>query len=121
MTAGNRKRRENRDGPKYHITLANRFDLERVAQQPEYSELGADEVAAKVTALFAEQVPDSWQPVGVGKVETETTKAVFYVIDWPEANAVREKLGLQPQDFHITMGFTKSDVHDVPKGRDTLV
>ena len=42
--------------------------------------------------------------------------AFFKVIDWNEAQELRTKYGLQPKDFHITLGIgDNGDVHGVDK------
>lgn len=59
--------------------------------------------------------------LGLGRVAHEDTVAVFVVLEWPAANALRVSLGLPPQDFHVTLGFSRTDVHGVRKDKSTLV
>lgn len=54
---------------------------------------------------------------GLGKVSDGENEAYFVVIDWPEAQKFRAQYGLPSLDFHITMGFSNKDIHDVPKNR----
>ena len=47
---------------------------------------------------------------------------VFFVaVAWPSAAAFRAACGLEPRDFHITVGFRVKDLHQVPKGSETVV
>jgi hypothetical protein len=43
------------------------------------------------------------------------------VVDWPSAQEFRTKLTLPTKDFHITLGYLLSDIHNVPKGKTSLV
>lgn len=45
----------------------------------------------------------------------------FAVIEWPEAQLLRQELGLPPCDLHITLGFKNKDVYGVAKDSTTLV
>lgn len=48
-------------------------------------------------------------------------KVYFKVVEWPSAAEFRKLAGLSPKDFHITVGYTISDIHGVKKDRSTLV
>lgn len=52
---------------------------------------------------------------GLGRVIDGDNIVYFIVIDWPEAQKFRSNFGLAPVDLHITMGFTRSDIHGVRK------
>lgn len=44
--------------------------------------------------------------------ESDKNKKVAYIaIEVPELNILREKLGLDKKDFHITLGFVENDIH----------
>ncbi len=49
------------------------------------------------------------------------TQVWYRVVVWPAAWRVRASVGLPAKDFHITLGFTRTDIHDSPKGPATLV
>ena len=59
---------------------------------------------------------------GIGYIDTENNdlqmrkadqgkKTTFIALDIPRLNNFREKVGLPPKDFHLTLGFVKGDVH----------
>ncbi|KAI0558223.1 Methyltransferase [Gracilaria domingensis] len=47
--------------------------------------------------------------------------AYYAVIKWPEAQRLRNEMGLPQKDFHITLGFTDKDIHNCRKDVNTLV
>ena len=59
--------------------------------------------------------------IGLGRAAQDGHEAYFRVVQWPEANRLRTQLGLQPADFHITVGFRTQDIHGVKKDWTTLV
>lgn len=62
-------------------------------------------------------IPGSPHYRGLGKATSGANEAYFMVVDWPEAQEFRAQLGLPQLDFHITIGFTEKDIHDVPKNK----
>lgn len=60
--------------------------------------------------------------LGLGRAASKDGSCVAYyrVLQWPEANRVRVELGLEPTDFHITVGFKTQDIHGVRKDVTTL-
>lgn len=54
-------------------------------------------------------------------VNEDGSNATFVIVDWPAANVWRVKKGLPKTDFHITLGFSREDVHGVAKDELTLV
>lgn len=117
VTDGRRRRREARDGSRHHITVVNRAELRAVVEgKPR------DEAVRELLLRAAREVPDDWEDQGLGRVENEAGQvAVFRVVRWPAANAFRSTLGLAPSTFHITLGFSHHDIHDVDKGPASLV
>lgn len=72
--------------------------------------------------MDTKEIPDNWIDVGLGCVrDKEKNIAFFRVIDWDEANQLRLKYNLPKATFHITLGFCTKDIHDVSKGKETLV
>jgi len=51
------------------------------------------------------------------------TEAFFLVLDWPSAAALRAAAGLPPAAFHITLGFSVTDLHGpgIDKGPKSLI
>ncbi|CDF40315.1 unnamed protein product [Chondrus crispus] len=74
----------------------------------------------KRTKRKSSALPESTVAKGV-VVEPALAEAYFVVVEWPAGNALRTELGLPPIDFHITLGFSVKDIHDVRKDRSTLV
>jgi len=99
-------------------------------------------------ARFLKEVPNSWTPIGLGRIVEEgrrPNQVVFVVLEWPEANKFRQSLGYQrfrsflscvalslynatglfsrlaAAHFHITVSFTVQDVHNQPKDRSSLI
>lgn len=68
--------------------------------------------------LYVETEPEF---VGLGRQTEGDNEVYFVVVNWPEAQAVRDAFGLPPKDFHITIGYTEEDIHGVPKDETTLI
>lgn len=47
-------------------------------------------------------------------------ESYFVVVKWPQAQQLRNELGLPPKDFHITLGFTTRDIHEHRKDHNTI-
>ena len=58
---------------------------------------------------------------GIGKVEEPENESWFIVCSSPELNNWRAKQGLPEKDFHITLGFSKKDIHNQFKGKDKII
>jgi hypothetical protein len=110
--------RQRRDGEHHHVTLLSKFDLQAISVSRE-----------QVLDMFRDALSpgaETREPFGVEGVgsvtEADGNTAVFVVLDFPELSQVRERLGLKArQDPHITLGFKRSDVHDVRKDATTLL
>lgn len=119
-----------RDGPVRHITLMLKQDimkaLKRVNEIQEYAqyinqEKWRDNKLECLMDVISNIVEDDWKDFGLGNITTENNSSYFKVIEWPSASKFRKNLGLDPQDFSITVGFKNLDIHDIPKSKDTLV
>jgi len=91
--------------------------------------------------FLIQRVVDDWEDLGLGRIlqdnNTEnnsnalthnnqnvrdSTNCVFFrVVRWMSASLFREWLGLKPKDFHITVGFKVSDIHNFPKNESTII
>lgn len=59
--------------------------------------------------------------LGVGKATKGDKEAWYVVARCPAMDRWRSVHGLEPHDFHITLGFRGGDVHDVPKDESTMI
>ncbi len=118
-----------RDGANFHVTLVSPPEVtallkKRMADLPGLSRREA-EAQAKDTiqkSLANLRLAADWTVHGIGKAESGGSEAYFVVLDWPSAQNARKSLGLPSgKDLHITLGFSKTDVHDAPKDRNSLV
>lgn len=62
---------------------------------------------------------DSIYSYGLGCLADE--QVWFAVCSFPAGNRLRQSLGLQLKDFHITLGYMRTDCHTKPKNLYTLV
>jgi len=97
-----------RDAGIHHITLIFKKELE----------VSKNILKTLVDDLKSVKGWDKIIIVGLGQVKNQV---YYYVVLWPAGNAFREKLGLKPKNFHITVGFKESDIHGVDKGLTTLI
>jgi hypothetical protein len=69
----------------------------------------------KLLKIVARNVKADMEPLGLGRIvgqdETEN-ECYFVVLNWPSASKFRNILGLEPYDFHITLGFKSGDIHN---------
>jgi hypothetical protein len=96
---------QNRDGGKHHTTVVNVPDYQRLDPSVVERYIGQE-----VELTF----------VGVGSAEARGNQTHFIVVESEELQQVRRDLGLEPFDFHITIGFKDKDCFGVSKGRDAL-
>jgi len=96
----------------YHITLTKYAPDDQLTPEQTSSYLGG------LRKIIQEVKP---QFVGVGMVQYEGNESYYCVVKWDEVNRLRESLGLVPLNLHVTLGFHKSDVYNVPKTTDTLI
>lgn len=59
--------------------------------------------------------------LGLGKVKKDEKATYFVVAQSMESQFYRQQLGLQSKDFHVTLGFSPTDIYGVRKGIDTLI
>lgn len=122
--------------------LGERLFAEAASKNPAFATLSKGQqrdkkrelVKARLAEVLAETGTDmaKTQPTvtGLGKVSGVEGQTVYFAtVEWPDAQKIREKMGLKPKDFHITLASTASeidkktgqptgqpkDVHDVEK------
>jgi len=118
ISAAFQQSRMARDGAHFHITL-DRVDLKN---HPNFADSNMDPEQVFQQRLSKWQnVPNNWRCLGVGSVTENSNQAWYCVVDWPDANTLRQSLGLPPSDFHITLGYRYSDIHGVRKDESTLL
>jgi len=71
--------------------------------------------------FFSSHLTTPLTDLGIGRASLDDHAAYFRVLHWPQANELRQVIGLTPVDFHITIGFCQQDVHGVRKDQSTLV
>eukprot|EP00760_Papus_ankaliazontas_P035034 PhM_4_TR7591/c0_g1_i1/m.83151 len=109
-------RQQRRDWKSYHVTLVHKNDL------PPNCDIR--DVAAAFEDAVVNPVDDCPSPVclGLGRATGPAKVCYFGVIAWPHGNNLRLHFGMEPKDFHVTVGFGQSgDVHNVPKGPQALL
>jgi hypothetical protein len=100
---------QNRDHGKYHITVINVMDYNRLTKQ-----MGIDKFVEALQPVLEYEIDDLQIP-GIGKAEAKGNTAYFAVCKSDKLDAIRTRFELGKQDFHITIGFDKKDVFGVPK------
>lgn len=100
-------RKDERDGAgHYHMTVISPADYRKLRKQG--------------IALDKEKRFD-FTVKGVGTQSNDESTTWFAVVESPQAQEYRRSLGLDPHDFHVTLGFTHKDVHGRPKDVSTLI
>lgn len=100
---------QNRDHNKYHITLINTMDYNRLSK-----EVGMDKFVNSLESDFNFEFEDI-KLMGIGTAEKAGNRAYFIVVKSDQLQEVRKKYNLPNQDFHITIGFLHKDVFGVRK------
>lgn len=95
-----------RDQDTYHITFIN--PREHVAIRP-----------MVVESLVGEG--GLIEMLGVGVAESVGDRTYFVVCESPQLQRLRDQVGLEASDLHVTLGFDANDMHDVRKDRSTLI
>jgi hypothetical protein len=102
---------KNRDHGKYHITVINVMDYNRLSK-----ELGMDEFVNSLEKAFEYPIDDI-QLMGLGTAEKNSNRAYFVVVKSEKLKSIRDRYNLPEQDFHITIGFKYKDVFGVRKNQ----
>lgn len=93
-----------RDHDSFHITLINPFE------HPDVKSINMKDIP-----------PIRFEFVGVGQAKNEKSETFFIVANSTKAQQVRASYQLKNKDFHVTLGFDKTDVFGVSKGVDALI
>lgn len=59
--------------------------------------------------------------LGLGTVEKDNKRTFFVVAQSTDGQLIRQRLLLNPKDFHVTLGFNPSDIYRVSKGEANLI
>lgn len=100
---------KNRDHGRYHITVINVMDCNRLSK-----EMGMANFVKSVELAFEYPVEDL-ELLGLGTASKNDNTAYFIVCSSDSLDAVRTRFNLNKQDFHTTLGFNTKDVFGVPK------
>ena len=105
--------RDSRDGDsKYHLTVIEPREFRALAKEQKRR---GERVEIPETT-FAVEI------LGVGTAVGSSSQSWFAVCRSGAAAAWRERLGLEPKDFHITLAFEAGgDVHGVAKDAASLI
>lgn len=95
---------QKRDHNKFHLTLLNPFEYEKLVKA---------NVALPTTVMI--------KLVGLGSAKNEKDRTFFVVAESAQAQAYRRTHKLPRKDLHVTLGFNENDVFGVSKARDSLV
>lgn len=104
--------RQLRDGElAHHITLLTSSEMQSLSPQ----------FCGEMESLGSTHIDDiDIVDLGIGKFSSASNIVVYAILFIPWGNQLRSRLGLAPKDFHITLGFSVSDVYDISKGLDTI-
>jgi tRNA nucleotidyltransferase/poly(A) polymerase len=106
----------------FHITIIEPPEVSKIAKTLKGQGLSSAEVDAQLkTKVGALTVDGEPQMIGLGKQTSGGNETYFAVVKWPEAQLLRDQLGLPSKDLHITLGFKEKDIYGVPKDETTLV
>jgi hypothetical protein len=106
----NQQKRDKKEGHSHHATVVNVMEFNQLVEK-----LGSS-FQERLDAIFSLDISDL-EFKGVGKAEKNGNVAYFVVLESPTLDEVRSSLGLEPKDFHITIGFDKKDVFGVRKNK----
>jgi hypothetical protein len=98
-----------RDGGKYHITVINVADYNRLTK-----ELGLDKFVNSLELIFHYEI-DDLRMMGIGTAFQNDNRSYFIVCKSEKLDAIRSRFGLPSFDFHVTLGFKFKDVFGVRK------
>jgi hypothetical protein len=100
-----------RDMGKYHITIMTVSEFNHTSKQ-----MGFDKFTNQLQHLLKVGFDDI-RFLGIGSSEKSENTAYYIVLESELLDEVRNKLNLDPKDFHVTLGFKWKDVYGVPKNK----
>jgi len=98
-----RQHQKERDHHTFHMTLINPY---------EYKSLTNNITTGTTVAVSLR---------GLGQVKQADKSTFFVVVESPQAQKIRQGLGLSKKDFHVTLGFYPTDIYGVDKGVSSLI
>lgn len=109
--------------------LRNRFRLGLRRRGANADDEKIDELFEDVIKKVAQDIELDIHKKGVGHVIGEDqhfddgrdSQEWFYVVNWPTGQKIRERLGFDEADFHITLGLTGNGVNEYAKDESTLL
>lgn len=105
---------QKRDHDAFHITFINAAQFGGLNKnQPEVLEKLCSLAVGKNFDFFTYGIGTAFNP-------KKEQQAWFVIAENAFLATLREHLGFPAQDFHVTLGFDKADVHGFRKNRDTL-
>jgi len=93
-----------RDHNLFHLTLVNPYEYRTIAKH----EIDLNK-------------PLKVMLQGLGRASKDGKTTYFVVASSPDGQFLRQQLLLKEKDFHVTLGFSPTDIYDVRKGVDTLI
>eukprot|EP00767_Chilomastix_cuspidata_P004822 gnl/Chilomastix_cuspidata/4995.p1 GENE.gnl/Chilomastix_cuspidata/4995~~gnl/Chilomastix_cuspidata/4995.p1 ORF type:complete len:871 (-),score=307.42 gnl/Chilomastix_cuspidata/4995:2116-4614(-) len=104
-----------------HITLATKSELKKLSGSQLDSLVTDFRASLQELRAARQDQPFPISLLGVGRAGAGAQSVYFLVAPSREWNEVRARSALAAKDFHVTLGWTASDIHDVPKGVSALV
>jgi virulence-associated protein VapD len=99
-----------RDHQLFHMTLLS---------PPEYQLV--DKALVEKLLSSGESLQLNVSLLGLGKVERDNKKTFFVVAQSDDGQLFRQRFSLKNKHFHITLGFSPSDIYGVTKDNSTLI
>ena len=95
------RNRSKRDGPEHHIT---------VVTPPELAELDKQAVAGFMSD-GTQQPSAEFVLQSIGRARTSESETYYIAVYSPHLAFLRQRAGLPPKDFHVTLGFDPHDIY----------
>lgn len=104
---------QKRDKNTYHITVLNSMEFNYLKEKDsEQFNLKLNEYINQFYDFFT---------YGIGTAKKNENQTFFVISENETLNLFREKFSLGRKDFHITLGFDKKDVFNLPKDKSSVI
>lgn len=103
-----------RDHQSFHVTLINPIEYQHVNK-----DLVQELLSSTKSVSFSSQLEVTL--LGLGKVEKAEQSTYFVVAQSHSGQLIRQRFLLKAKDFHVTLGFSPSDIYGVRKNKSTLI
>ncbi|NQV44212.1 MAG: hypothetical protein HQ501_04875 [Rhodospirillales bacterium] len=100
------RNQQRRDSGRHHITVVRPKEFEVLNQ-------------TVIESILGQEV--EFSILGIGEACREDKKTFYGIVESKDIQLLRERLGFDISDLHITLGFYIDDVHTVRKDRSTLI